>query len=60
MSDHHYSLVVSRSPWCVNSSIQENVMLGFSESVSQDGTIAIYVPSDTVADLRALLKKINK
>lgn len=32
-------------------------MLGFSDSVSQDGTIEIYVPSDTVADLRALLKK---
>lgn len=61
MSDHH-NIAVAQSQWCASSSIEEDVILGLSDPVCQNGTISIYDPSDTVADLRAFffLKRKQK
>lgn len=60
MSDPHHNIAVPRpSWWCARSSAERNVISGLSGPAGQEGVISINVPSDTVADLRALKTKIR-
>lgn len=61
MSDHHRDIAVHQSQWCASGSVEQNVILGLSDPVCQNGTISIYAPSDIVADLNAFfLEKENE
>lgn len=57
MSDHHRNIAVHQSQWYGSGSVEQNVILGLSDPVCQNGTISIYAPSDIVADLNAVFKK---
>lgn len=57
MSDHHRNIAVHQSQWYASGSVEQNVILGLSDPVCQNGTISIYAPSDIVADLNAFFKK---
>lgn len=59
MSNHHHNIAVRQSQWCASSSTEQNVILVLSDPVCQNGIISVNVPSDTVADLRALKTKIR-
>lgn len=59
MSNHHHNIAVHQSRWCASSSTEQNVILGLSDPVCQNGIISVNVLSDTVADLRVSKTKIR-